>query len=107
MLPWNETLSAVSDFTLLKAQSYKKKNKTKQKKTIKTSATLTKLNNTKINIYNIRKSTAINERVVPDLLVVDLDQYNCDAVRKAREADLIHKGNTLSPLGINRRGEAH
>ena len=48
MLPWNETLSAVSDFNLLKAQSYKKKKK--KKKTIKTSATLTKLNNTKINI---------------------------------------------------------
>ena len=29
------------------------------------------------------------------------------AVRKAREAHLIYKGNTLSPLGINRRDEAH
>ena len=44
---------------------------------------------------------------MPDLPVVVLDQYNCDAVRKAREAHLIHKGNTLSPLGINRRNEAH
>ena len=25
----------------------------------------------------------------------------------AREAHFIHKGNTLSPLGINRRDEAH
>ena len=48
MLPWKETLSAVSDFNLLKAQSYEKK---KQKnKTIKMSATLIMLNNTKINI---------------------------------------------------------
>ena len=31
---------------------------------------------------------------------------NRDAVRKAREAHLIHRGNTLSPLGINRRDEA-
>ena len=58
MVPWNETLSAVSDFNLLKAQSWKKKtnkqtdktnkNKTKQKD-IKMSVTLIMLNNTKIN----------------------------------------------------------
>ena len=34
MTPWNETLSAVSDLNLLKAQSWKKKEK-KKKKTIK------------------------------------------------------------------------
>ena len=44
--------------------------------------------------------------MVPDVPVVNLDQYNCDAVRKAREAHLIHKGNTLSPLGMNRRDKA-
>ena len=32
---------------------------------------------------------------------------NHDAVRKAQEAHLIHKGNTLFPLGINRWDEAH
>ena len=41
MTPWNETLSAVSDLNLLKVQSWKKK-------TIKMSATLILLNNTKI-----------------------------------------------------------
>ena len=30
-----------------------------------------------------------------------------DAVRKAREAHLIHKGNTLFPLGMIRRDKAH
>ena len=30
MLPWKETLSAVSDFNLLKAQSYEKKKTKKQ-----------------------------------------------------------------------------
>ena len=44
MFPWNETLSAVSDFNLLKAQSWK--TKTKTKKTIKMSETLMLLNNT-------------------------------------------------------------
>ena len=32
---------------------------------------------------------------------------NDDAVRKAREAHLIHKGNTLFPLGMIRRDKAH
>ena len=41
MTPWNETLSAVSALNLLKAQPWKKK------KTIKMSATLILLNNTK------------------------------------------------------------
>ena len=31
---------------------------------------------------------------------LELIRSNRDAVRKAREAHLIHKGNTLSPLGI-------
>ena len=38
---------------------------------------------------------------------LELIPSNRDAVRKAREAHLILKGNTLSPPGINRRDEAH
>ena len=41
------------------------------------------------------------------LIPLELIRSNRDAVRKAREAHLIHKGNTLSPLGISRRDEAH
>ena len=43
------------------------------------------------------------------LISLELISSNRDPVRKAREAHLIHvhKGNTLSPLGINRRDEAH
>ena len=35
MAPWNETLSAVSEFNLLKAQSWKKKNNNNNNKTTK------------------------------------------------------------------------
>ena len=41
------------------------------------------------------------------LIPLELIRSNRDAVRKAREAHLIHKENTLSPLGINRLDEAH
>ena len=41
------------------------------------------------------------------LIPLKLIRSNRDAVGKAREAHLTHKGNTLSPLGINRRDEAH
>ena len=41
------------------------------------------------------------------LISLELIHSNRDAVRKAPEAHLIHKGNTLFPLGINRRDEAH
>ena len=40
------------------------------------------------------------------LIPLELIRSNRDAVRKVREAHLIHKGNTLSPLGMNRRDEA-
>ena len=40
------------------------------------------------------------------LIPLELIRSNRDAVRKAREAHLIHKGNTLSPLGMTRRDEA-
>ena len=38
------------------------------------------------------------------LIPLELTRSNRDAVRKAREAHLILKGNTLSPLGINSPG---
>lgn len=37
---------------------------------------------------------------------LELIHKNRDAVRKAREAHLIHKGDTLSPLGIIKIGVA-
>ena len=40
------------------------------------------------------------------LILLELIRSNSDAARKAQEAYLIHKGNTLSPLGINRRDKA-
>ena len=49
------------------------------------------------------------EHSINDVILIPLEliRSNRDAVRKAREAHLIHKGNTLSPLGINRLDEAH
>ena len=41
------------------------------------------------------------------LIPLELIRSNRDAERKALKAHLIHKGNTISPLGINRRDEAH
>ena len=41
------------------------------------------------------------------LIPFELIRSNRDAVRKVREAHLIHKGNILLPLGINRLDEAH
>ena len=41
------------------------------------------------------------------VIPLELIRSNRDTVRKGQEAHLIHKGNTLSPLGINTRDEAH
>ena len=41
------------------------------------------------------------------LTPLELIRSNRDAVTMAREAHLIHKGKTLSPLGKNRRDEAY
>ena len=43
---------------------------------------------------------------VPLLFPLELIRSNRDTVRKARKAQLIHKRNTLSPLGMNRRDKA-
>ena len=41
------------------------------------------------------------------LILVPLEQLftSRDSIRKAREAFLIHRGNTLEPEGLNRRDE--
>ena len=41
------------------------------------------------------------------MLLIPLEKLytNRDLVRKAREAFLIHRGNTLEPAGLNRRDE--
>ena len=53
----------------------------------------------------IAKTTVIKKEV-PDPIVKDLisDKIS-DGVRKAREAYLIERGQTLEPLGLNRRDE--
>ena len=43
--------------------------------------------------------------VKPLLTPVETLMYERDCVRKAREAHLIDKGNTIEPLGINKRDE--
>ena len=40
------------------------------------------------------------------LIFLELIRSDRDPVRKSLEAHLIHKGKTLSPLGVNRRNEA-
>ena len=40
------------------------------------------------------------------LIPLELIKTNRDSVRKAREAYLIERGQTLEPLGLNRRDEA-
>ena len=46
---------------------------------------------------------------IKDVILIPLEPIRTDrdAVRKAREAHLTHKGNTLSTQKINRRDEAH
>ena len=39
------------------------------------------------------------------LIPLELIKSNRDSVRKAREAHLIDRGQTLEPLGLNRRDE--
>ena len=41
------------------------------------------------------------------LIPLELMKSNCDGVRKAREAYLIDRDQTLEPLGLNRRDDAH
>ena len=48
--------------------------------------------------------TSTNDEI---LIPLELIHSNRDAVRKAPEGHLILKGNTLFPLGINRRDEAY
>ena len=48
-----------------------------------------------------------NDHNVSDMLLIPLEliKSNRDSVRKAREAYLIDRGQTLEPLGLNRRDE--
>ena len=39
------------------------------------------------------------------LIPLELVKSNCDSVRKAREAYLIERGQTLEPHGLNKRDE--
>ena len=60
---------------------------------------------------NISKPTAVSEHFLSNdhtatgmqLIPLELVKSNCDGVRKAREAYLIERGQTLKPLGLNRR----
>ena len=62
---------------------------------------------------NISKPTAVSEHFLSNhhtatdmqLIPLELIKSNRDGVRKAREAYLIERGQTLEPLGLNRRDE--
>ena len=62
---------------------------------------------------NISKPTAVSEHFLSNdhnandmqLIPLELMKSNRDSVRKAREAYLIDRGQTLEPLGLNRRDE--
>ena len=59
---------------------------------------------TPVSLHFNQAGHSINDVI---LIPLELIRSNRDAVRKALEAHLIHKENTLFPLGINRRDEAH
>ena len=59
---------------------------------------------TPVSLHFNQAGHSINDVI---LIPLELIRSNRDAVRKALKAHLIHKGNTLSPLGTNRRVEAH
>ena len=62
---------------------------------------------------NSSKPTPVSEHFLSNdhnakdmqLTPLELMKYNRDSVRKAREAYLIDRGQTLEPLGLNRRDE--
>ena len=62
---------------------------------------------------NISKPTAVSEHFLSNdhtatdmqLIPLELVKNNRDGVRKAREAYVIERGQTLKPLGLNRRDE--
>ena len=39
------------------------------------------------------------------LIPLELVKSNCDSVRRAREAFLIERGQTLEPYGLNKKDE--
>ena len=65
------------------------------------------------NPANISKRTSVSEHflanhhTINDISLIPLELVHCnrDSVHKAREAYLIKKGNTLQPLGLNKRDE--
>ena len=61
-------------------------------------------------LIDLRGQTTINSAISFESpytsIKMDIQSRNRGAERKAKEAHLIHKGNTLSPLGINRHDEA-
>ena len=65
------------------------------------------------NPSNISKPTTVSEHFLTNdhsandiiLIPLELIKSNRDSVRKAREAYLIERGNTLKPLGMNKKDE--
>ena len=51
--------------------------------------------------------SATNDHSANDITLIPLELIKCnrDSVRKAREAYLIERGNTLEPLGMNKKDE--
>ena len=48
-----------------------------------------------------------NSHSVSHMLLIPIEtvRYECDCLRKARVAHIIHKAKTIDPLGMNKRDE--
>ena len=65
------------------------------------------INTSSYNPTAVSRHFITGNHTVNHMLLIPLEKLytNRDSVRKAREAFLIHRGNTLEPAGLNRRDE--
>ena len=65
------------------------------------------INTSSYNPTAVSRHFITGNHMVNHMLLIPLEKLytNRDSVRKAREAFLIHRGNTLEPAGLNRRDE--
>ena len=67
------------------------------------------INTSRYNPTAVSRHFITGNHTVNHMLLIPLPleklYTNRDSVRKAREAFLIHRGNTLEPAGLNRRDE--
>ena len=67
------------------------------------------INTSSYNPTAVSRHFITGNHTVNHMLLIPLEKLftNRDSVRKAREAFLIHRGNTLEPAGLNRRDEMY